>query len=247
MAKQSGLGDNLYVAGYDLSGDIGSLSDIGGGPGVLPNTGIDKFAMERIGGVRDGRMSFNSYFNPAANQEHSRLKLLPRTDVIMSYFRGTVLGTEAACLNAKQVNYDGSRNDDGSFVFNVDGVGNSYGLEWGKQLTAGKRTDGAATNGAGVDLLATTNFGLQAYLQVFAFTGTSVTIKLQESNDNGAVDPWADVVGGGFTVVTGITSERIQTARNQAVKRWLRVVTTGVFSNAVFAVMVNKNDVAVVF
>jgi hypothetical protein len=30
MAKQSGLGDNLYVAGYDLSGDIGSLETISG-------------------------------------------------------------------------------------------------------------------------------------------------------------------------------------------------------------------------
>jgi len=247
MAKQSGLGDNFYIAGYDLSGDIASLSDIAGGPAILPNTGIDKSAMERMGGLRDGRMSFTSYFNPSANQEHSQFKALPVADVIMSYFRGTVLGTEAACLNAKQINYDGKRGDDGSFVFDVDGQGNAYGLEWGKQLTAGKRTDGAATNGTGVDFGAATAFGLQAYLQVFAFTGTSVTVKLQESSDDGVGDPYADVVGGAFTAATGITSQRIETTRSLTVKRYLRVVTTGVFSNAVFAVMVAKNDVAVVF
>lgn len=247
MSKQGGLGDNFYIAGYDISGDIASLQDIGGGPAVLPTTGIDKSAMERIGGVRDGKMSFNSYFNDASNQAHSRLKTLPRTDTIMSYFRGTVLGTEAACLNAKQVNYDPSRNEDGSLMFKVDGVGSGYGLEWGKQLTAGKRTDGSATDGTGVDFLSAASFGLQAYLQVFAFTGTSVTIKLQESSDNGVGDAWVDVTGGGFTVVSGITSERIETSRTLAVERYLRVVTTGVFSNAVFAVMVNKNLASVVF
>jgi len=247
MAKQGGIGDNFYVAGYDLSGDIASLQDIGGGPGVLQTTGINKSAMERIGGLRDGRMSFNSYFNPSSNQSHDRLGNLPTTDVILSYFRGTVLGTEAACLNAKQVDYNGNRADNGAFSFNVSALGNSYGLEWGKQLTAGKRTDTAATNGTGVDFGAATAFGLQAYLQVFAFTGTSVTVKLQESSDNGAGDAWTDVTGGGFTAATGITSQRIETTRSLAVERYLRVVTTGVFSNAVFAVMVNKNPVSVVF
>lgn len=247
MAKQSGLGDNLYVAGYDLSGDIGSLSSISGGPGLLEVTGIDKSAKERIGGLRDGKMKFNSFFNPSANQSHARLKGLPTADTLMTYFRGTALGTEAASLNAKQVGYDGKRENSGAFSFDVDGVGNQYGLEWGKQLTAGKRTDGAATNGASVDFGAASAFGLQAYLHVFAVTGTSVTVKLQESSDNGAVDPFADVVGGAFTAATAITSERIQTSRTLAVKRYLRVVTTGVFTNAVFAVMVARNDTAVDF
>lgn len=247
MSKQSGLGDNLYVAGYDLSGDIGSIQSIKGGPTVGANTGINKSAMERIGLLRDGSMEFSAFFNPAANASHARFKTLPTADTIMSYFRGSVLGTEAACLNAKQINYDGNRGDTGAFTFKINGVGNQYGLEWGKQLTAGKRTDGAATNGASVDNAVSSAFGLQAYLHVFAFTGTSVTVKLQESSDNGVGDAWADVVGGAFTVTSAITSERIQTARNLSVERYLRVVTTGVFTNAVFAVMVNRNDVSVVF
>lgn len=246
MSKQGGLGDNFYVAGYDLSGDIASLQDIAGGPAVQTVTGIDKYAMERIGLLRDGRMSFTSYFNPSSGQAHDRLGNLPTTDVILSYFRGTTLGGEAACLNAKQVDYNGSRADSGAFTFNVSALGNAYGLEWGKNLTAGKRTDTAATDGDEYDFAAETNFGLQAYLQVFAFTGTDVTIKLQESSDNGA-DTYVDVVGGGFTQVTGITSERIETARDLTVERYLRVVTTGTFSNVVFAVMVNKNVTEVNF
>jgi hypothetical protein len=248
MSKQSGLGDNLYIAGYDLSGDISALGNVGGGPAPLDFTGINKSAFERKGGIRDGRLQFTSFFNPGDDQAHPRLSALPRTDVILSYFRGTAAGGASANLVAKQANYDGNRADDGAFTFTVEALANGYGVEWGTSMTAGLRTDTEATDGASVDFgTGSTDFGLQAYLHVFAFTGTSVTVKLQESSDDAAADAWADVTGGGFTAATGITSERIQTARDQTVERYLRVVTTGTFAEAVIAVSVIRNDVEVVF
>jgi hypothetical protein len=248
MAKQSGLGDALYIAGYDLSGDIGAVNSIAGGPAAIEVTGIDKSAPERIGGLRDGHIDYTAFFNTAAGRAHARLSTLPTADVIISYFRGTTLGGASANLVAKQLNYDGTRADDGAFTFAGANQGNGYGLEWGTSLTAGKRTDTAATNGSSVDFgTGSTAFGLQAYLHVFSFTGTSVTVKLQESSDNGAGDAWADVTGGAFTAATGIASQRIATASGQTVERYLRVVTTGTFSNAVFAVSVTRNDVATTF
>lgn len=247
MAKQAGLGDQLYVGGYDLSGDIGNLGNIAGGPAALEVTAINKSGFERIGGGRDGRIEFSSFWNVAVGQAQDRLSLLPTTDQVATYLRGTTLGNPGASLVGKQVNYDPTRGNDGSLVVATEALANGFGLEWGHQLTAGKRTDGGATNGTGVDFTAATAFGLQAYLQVFAFTGTSATVKLQESSDNGGGDAYADVTGGGFTAATGITAERIQTSRTLAVERWLRVVTTGTFSNLVFAVVVAKNDTAVLF
>jgi hypothetical protein len=248
MAKQSGLGDNLYVAGYDLSGDIGALGNVGGGPAPLDFTAINKSAFERKGGIRDGRLQFTSYFNPAAAQAHPRLSSLPTGDAIFSYFRGTAAGGQSANLVAKQANYDGTRGDDGAFTFAVEALANGYGVEWGTSMTAGKRTDTTATNGASVDFgTGSTAFGLQAYLHVFSFTGTSVTVKLQESSDNGGADAWADVTGGAFTAATGITSQRIATAAGQTIERYLRVVTTGTFTEAVFAVSVIRNEVATTF
>lgn len=247
MAKQTGLGDNLYVAGYDLSGDINSLGRVGGGPAALDLTDITQSAVDREGGVRDGAVEAVAYFNKATDRAHPRLKLLPTTDVIITYCRGTTLGNPAASLVSKQINYDGTREDDGSFRFAVQALANGYGLQWGELLTAGKRTDGSATNGTGVDFAASTAFGLVAYLHVFAFTGTSVTVKLQESSDNAVGDPYADVTGGAFAAATGVTSERVATSSSQTIERWLRVVTTGTFSNAVFAVMVAKHTVATVF
>jgi hypothetical protein len=248
MSKQSGLGDNLYVAGYDVSGDISSLGAIGGGPAAMDVTGIDKSAFERIGGLRDGRLEWVSWFNPATDRAHDRFSALPTSDVLVTYCRGTSLGSPAASMIGKQIDYSGTRADDGALSFAVQAQANGYGLEWCTQLTAGKRTDTAATNGTGVDFgTGSTAFGLQAYLHVFAFTGTSVTVKLQESSDNGAGDAWADVTGGGFTAATGVTSQRIETARGQTVERYLRAVTTGTFSNAVFAVSVCRNDTSTIF
>lgn len=241
MAKQSGLGDNLYVAGYDLSGDINSAGRIGGGPAALDVTAINKSGMERIGGVRDGGIDFTAYFNPSDNQSHDRLENLPTADVQLHYCRGTTLGNPGAALISKQINYDGSRGDDGSFTFAVQALANSYGLEWGRQLTAGKRTDSTATNGASIDTTAAASFGAQAYLQVFAFTGTSVTVKVQDSADDSS---FADVTGLTFTAATGITTERLATANNATIRRYLRAVTTGTFSDAVFAVIVVKNEIA---
>ncbi|MFI0236325.1 hypothetical protein [Streptomyces sp. NPDC016845] len=257
MGKQSGLGDALYIAGYDLSGDIQALGNVGGGPAALEVTGIDKSAPERIGGLRDGRLQMTSFFNPGTlpDKAHARFKTLPTSDVIAAYFRGTVLGGASANIVAKQVNYDGNRGDSGEFTFAVEAQANGFGVEWGRSLTAGKRTDTTGTNGASVDFgpgspplfNGAALFGLQAYLHVFAITGTSVTVKLQESSDNGVGDPWADVVGGAFTAATGVGAQRIETARGLTVKQYLRAVTTGTFTSATFAVSVIRNDVAVTF
>ncbi|MGK9463920.1 hypothetical protein ACSLFT_28400 [Streptomyces sp. G6] len=250
MAKQSGLGDALFISGYDLSGDIQAVGNIGGGPSPLDFTAINKEAHERKGGKKDGRMQVTTFFNPGeeADAAHAVLSTLPRTDVTAMYCRGTTLGAPSANLVAKQIGYDGTRADDGAFTFAVEAQSNTYTLEWGRLLTAGLRTDTTATDGASVDFgTGSTEFGLQAYLHVFAFTGTSVTVKLQESSDDADADAWADVTGGGFTAATTVGAQRIQTARDQTVERYLRVVTSGTFTEAVFAVSVIRNDVEVTY
>lgn len=245
MAKQSGLGDNLYVAGYDLSGDTGSLGRIGGGHALQEVTGIDKSAFERIGLLRDGALDWTAFFNPAADKAHDRLSALPTADVIATYCRGTSIGSEAASLVAKQINYDPTRNTDGSLTFGVQALANGYGLDWGRLLTAGKRTDGSATNGTALDqTTVSTAFGWQAFLHVFAFTGTSVTVTLEDSADNVS---FAALTGGAFTAATGITSQRLEGGRSATVRRYVRAVTSGTFSNAVFAVGFTRNDTEVEF
>lgn len=250
MSKVSGLGMGIVIDGYSIPGDVQSFN-VRGGPAVFETTGIDKYAFERIGLRRDGSMDLTTYFNPdsvaggqATDQMHVVMRALPLSDRMITAFHP--IG-EAWVLVCKQGNYDPTVQADGGITCAVNAQGNAYGLEVAKVLTGGVLTQGAAGNVASVDFGAGANFGLQAHLQVIAVTGTSVTVKLQESSDNGVGDAWADVVGGGFTAATGRGTQRIQTARNQAVDRYLRVVTSGVFTSATFLVTAEVNLATVNF
>src|SRR5256885_5098943 len=179
------MGAQFLIDGTDLSGDTASLGSIHGGCGPIDVTAINKSAYERLGGLRDGGMSWVSFFNPAG--AHPKLSALPAVDVIASYFRGTALLNPAASLVAKQVNYDPTRDQAGAMTFAVDAVANSFGLEWGKNLTGNGttelRTDATATTGAAIDEnpSAGTAFGGQAYFHLITFAGTSVTIDIQSA------------------------------------------------------------------
>lgn len=246
MAKQSGLGDNFYIAEFNISGDVNSLGAISAPQGTLTSTGIDKYAIERLPAHRDGHVEATTFYNKATSAQHAALSSLPRTDRVVTYARGTTLGNPAFSMVAKQIDYNGTRADDGSFTFAFTADANNYGADWGRLLTAGPRTDTAATNGSSVDFgTGSTNFGLQMHVHLFAFTGTSVTIKVQESSDNAVGDPFADVTGATTGALSSPTAMRVQTARNLTVERYLRVVTTGTFSNAQFVVVVNRNPVTV--
>jgi hypothetical protein len=245
MAKQSGLGDNFYVGGYDLSGDTSSLSRVGGSQAIIDVTGIDKSAFERIGGQRDGSIEWVSFFNDSTGQAHATLKTLPTADVVAEYARGTTLGNQAACIVAKQINYDPTRANSGELTVAVQAQANGFGLEWGNQLTAGKRTDTTATAGTAVDFTAATSFGWQAYLQVFAFTGTSVTVTLEDSANNSV---FATLSGAVFTAATGVTTQRLASSSGTAtVRQYVRATTSGTFSSATFAVVLVKNESLVTF
>ena len=308
MAKQSGLGARFLAGGYDISGDVQALDSIGGTQALLDSTDITQSAHSRITGLRDGTMGFTVFMDTA--NAHPVLSALPTTDTLMTFLAPPLsIGGAAACLVAKQVGYNPTRGADGSLLMKVEGQGNAFGIEWGAQLTAGLRTDTAATNGTSLDqgaafstpsvplttvpvtntspLPATvvvsagtgTNvaingvlqgtfdgtytvlpgqtialtytvaptwtwtlqsaFGMQAYLQVTAFAGTSVTVAVQDSADNAS---FTTITGLTFTAVTAAPAwQRLATANNATVRRYLRVITTGTFNPATFAVAVNRN------
>ena len=233
MSKQSGLGDQAFVHGYDLSGDVAALSRIAGGPGLGDLTGINSSAHERVGLLRTGEIAFTSWFNDAALQEHAALSPLPLTDVIVSYLRGTTLGNPAACMTAKQVNYDPTRNQDGSLQFGVQALSShsKVGLEWCEQLTAGKATHASATNGTSRDYgSVSTLFGASAYWHVFSVASGTVDGEIQDSaNDTDFVA----VTGLAFTALTARGAERVATAADATIRRYVRFASTDTFTTAV--------------
>jgi len=236
MAKSSGLGSNLYVAQYDISGDVGALSACETSRALLDVTGIDKSAFERVLGRKDGSITFDGFWNTATDQAHLALSSMPTTDRIVSFFQaaGTV-GNAAASLTAKQINYAPTFGDDGSLVISVNALANGYGLEWGEALTAGKQSFATGTvSGTSIDLGSTsTLFGAAAYLHVFSVASGTATFTVQDSaNDT----DFLAVTGMAFTGATGATSERVQGAVNATVRRYVRIQGSGVHGAAVVAV-----------
>lgn len=238
MAKRTGIGCALYVHGYDLSDDTGGVPQLACPRGTQDVTGLRSTAFERRELTRDGVLGFTGFWNVDPGGLHELASTLPRTDLIATLCIGETIGSAAASLVALEYDYNATRGADGSLNVGFSSSANGYGLDWGELLTAGLRADTAATNGSALDGGAATAFGLQAFLHVFSFTGTSVTVKLQDSADNSS---WADITGAGFTAATAVGAERIQTARNGAVRRYVRAVTTGTFTEATFAVGFTRN------
>lgn len=243
MSKSNGLGMGILVAGVDLSGDTSELGEIGGGPAALEVTGINKSAPERIGGVLDGRLSMTTFFNDAVGAAHATLSGLPTTDVHVAAFQASTMGAATACIIAKQIGYDPTRASDGGLTFSVQAPANGFALEWCDLLTAGLRTDTAATNGTTLDGTTSSTTGWSAYLQVTAFTGTDVTFTIEDSADNAA---WAAVTGGAFTQVTAAPAyERIEGAAGATLRRYVRVTTstTGGVTSVTFLAAITRHPV----
>jgi hypothetical protein len=235
MAKQSGIGANLYVGTADLSGDVGAVTSIETSVGTYDVTAINDSAMERITGRRDGAMAFDAFWNATAGQSHPVLSALPRTDVICSCFIGSTVGYPGASMTAKQVNYAPTLGADGSLGVAVGMQANGYGLEWGEMLTTGKQSFATGTvDGTSIDLGSTsTLFGAAAYLHVFSVASGTATFHVQDSDDNST---FADVTGLVFTGATGATTQRLQTAAGATIRQYVRVEGTGVHGAAVVAV-----------
>jgi hypothetical protein len=245
--KTSGLGDQFWVGGNDLSGDTSNLSKISGSQATIDVTAINVAAFQRLGGLWDGQIAWISYFNPTG--AHPVLSALPTTDTLTTYVANAgsttaVIGNWAACMQALLLDYAPTRAVGGALNVAVTADADEYGLEWGQLLTAGIRTDTAATLGTGLDGGASTAFGAQAYLHVFGFTGTDATVKLQDSADNVT---FTDIASGAFAQTTGGPGwQRIALSNAATVRRYVRAttVTTGGFTNLQFGVVLVRNPIA---
>lgn len=171
---------------------------------------------------------------------HTLLSTLPRGDEVVTWFRGGAIGSAAASVNSKQINYDGTRGTDASLILAVQALGNQYGLEWGEQLTAGVRIDTAATTGPARDDGAGTAFGAQAYLHLLDFVGTSVDVTITHCTTSGG--SYTTLMD--FGAQTAVGSFRQSVSNTTTVNEFIKVVTAGTFTYAAFAVNFCRNKSA---
>ena len=63
MAKKSGLGGQIFVHGYDLSGDVATINNASSPRELLDSTALNASGHERIMGLSDGNLAVSSWFN----------------------------------------------------------------------------------------------------------------------------------------------------------------------------------------
>ena len=239
MAKKSGLGQQIFVNGYDLSGDVATIDNAGSPRELLDTTALNASAHERVMGLSDGNIGVSSWFNDASEQEHAAYSGLPTTDRIVMWVFGATRGDVAACLVGKQINYDPSRGSDGSLTFTIDTQGDGVPLDWCNTLTTGKETHSSAGNSTSRDDSAATSAGMVAYLEITDCDSGTPTVTIQQSSDNGSSDAFATVLS--FSAVgyaSAPTAERVTVSG--AVERYLRITTTGTFANLDFCVSTRR-------
>lgn len=236
MAKITGLGANLWIDQYNVSGDIGAIDSIGSSRAQLDYTSIEDLFMSRLPGLGDGSISFSGYFNTSTPSLHNAIGSAFGTAVsIVTASFGTAIGAPAASLGAARASYTTTRSADGGLAVQVSaesGIG--YGTDWGVLLAG--RASATGTASTTVDNGAATTNGAQAYLHITSVAAGTVTISVQDSSDNSS---FSNVTGLTFTASSTAVAEYKATAAGATIGRYLRYNCSG--GTATFALAVARN------
>jgi len=145
---------------------------------------------------------------------------------------GSAVGSPMCGISAKEADYNVSRGTGSAMTVTSTFTGNGLGGEFGVMLTAFDDTHSSATNGTAVDNSASSASGASGYLQAISLASGSVVVKIQESADNSS---WSDLITFSTVGTSGVpTAERL--TMSGSVARYIRVISSGTFSNAKIAV-----------
>ena len=233
MVKTNGLNVRFYVEGYDLSGDANALSGMGYNNELLDVTTLDVSAKKRIVGSVDSEISVDAWFDNAASRQHaiwtSNSGKLPTADQNVLIPMGSAVADEFVGLVAKEAAYSTTRSPGSAISANATFTANGSATEFGEMLTAHDDTHSSASSGTVVDSGASSSNGGSGYLQLLSLDSGSVTVNLQESTSSGG--SYSNFMT--FSTVAAAAAPSAERLTNEGtVQRYIKVVTTGTFSNA---------------
>tara|TARA_R100000808_G_scaffold6135_4_gene18408 strand:+ start:2585 stop:3313 length:729 start_codon:yes stop_codon:yes gene_type:complete len=241
MAIQNGLNTRLYVMGNDLSGDANAIDSAGYTQETMETTALNESAVSRMIGRADGSLGVSGYFDNASNKIHatftSNSGKLPTADQVVLVPFGASVGDDCVGISAKEADYNVSRSQGSVMTVSSTFNGNGMGGEFGEMLTAHDDTHSSAGSGTVVDSGASSASGGAGYMQIMSLASGSVTVKVQHATSSGGT--YADLVTFTATGTSDVpTAERVEATGT--VNRYLKVTTTGTFSNAVIAVAFSR-------
>jgi len=230
MAKESGLNVRLYVEGKDMSGSANALSGAGYSQAMLETTPLNTSAATRITGLADGTLSVNGYFDDSDDAPWAEDSgKLPSSDAVVLVALSSDAGDPSVGMNAKEGEFNVSRSSGSAISIASSFSGNGMGGEFGEMLTAHDDTHSSAGSGTVVDSGASSSNGGSGYLQLLSLDSGSVTVNLQESTSSGG--SYSNFMT--FSTVAAAAAPAAERLTMEGtVQRYIKVTTTGTFSNA---------------
>lgn len=260
MAKQTGLGARAFVQGIDISGEVNAIGSITSTQELLDVTTIDKSATARLPGREDGSIAFNAWFDPGtlplaafppssdalhvpyAWTSAAKLPTGQRGVMVQIAVSGTpALSDAVAMLQARQSNFDVQRQPGNALACTATFQADGAGIVWGKALTAGMVTHASAASGTSIDDAAASSAGAIAMVQARPPASGTATPVIQDSADDSS---FAAITGMTFTAVANTdapTAQLVQSSATQAIRRYVRVASTGTFTNFPVAMAYRRN------
>lgn len=233
MAVTHGKAAKIYADGFDVSSFLSSVS-LNGTADIAETSVFGSTSKQYVLGLQDNTLSVEGFYTSPDGEAVALLNAALGSATKSNWLvfpQGDTLGLDGWGFLASQTSINVNTNMGGAAMISGDAQ-SSVGAELlishhalGAETTAG--------NSASVDGVAvSTATGGVGYIHATAFTGTSITVAIQDSADNVSfVDRLV------FTAISAANAkERKVTAPLATILRYTRAAWTGTFSNAVFVV-----------
>lgn len=232
MAFAHGKGASVLVDEFDLSAFLSSY-DGAATADTAEVTCFGNASKAYVAGLKDATISLSGFFDGSTGAVDEVLQAALGGSALISLCpagAGTI-GNRCSLADCISTSYSVSAPVGDAVTVSAEAQVSGGMLPGVVLASLVART--ATGNTSAVDNGASTPGGAKAFLHVTAFSGTNVTVKVQESADNST---WADLIA--FTQATGVTSQSATGAGT--VDRYLRVNITGTFTSVTFAVTVAR-------
>jgi hypothetical protein len=228
VGKLSAARTRAYLDEFDVSGSINSV-DLGLKQTIIPVTCFSDPGPKKVIGNYDHDFKFTGFGDFVNDAFDEQVAVNFRTDE--DHYLSTVFGTTEGSVGyddlVRTMDEVRSGQVDGAQLLNLNGAG-SGGRARATLLRVGSVTAG---NGTGRNLgISTSPVVFRVIFRLLSFTGTSITMVVEQSSDDAAGDPYA--------AVTGLTSGALSAAgvvvvtTTATLEAWKRVVCSGTFSAA---------------
>jgi hypothetical protein len=238
MAATHGKDVDIYIGGYDLTGYFNDMS-ITRDADTAETTTFGSTSKSYVVGLKDGSYSFAGIWDGTANAVDDRLAATFGVEgtVVTTYPGGDTQENPAYVAAGIQTSYEVGASIGDAVTVSAE-VQASGGLFRGLAIhaKAAETATGDDATSADFGAASTSSTGFVANLHGFAFSGTSCTVKLIDSADDAT---FADVTGGGFTAISGVTSQQL-THASTSVRRYVKTNRAGVFTSCTYAVALAK-------